>query len=70
MRTVSGIFLLLLCRRVLRCSELHSHLLLKFRNQHIISREGAVTVKILSSSSREKDKELECGKREKKREGD
>lgn len=59
MQTVSGIFPLLLCRRVL-----------KFRNQHIISREGAVTVKILSSSSREKDKELECGKREKKREGD
>lgn len=61
-----------------RCSELHSHLLSKFRNQHTLPREGAVrqkkkvTVKILSLLSREQAKswdveegEEEIGKVEK-----
>lgn len=73
MRTVSDIFPLLLCRRVrgypfvLRCSELHSHLLSKYRNQRTLPREGAVrpkkkvTVKILSLLPKEKAKSWDVG---------
>lgn len=81
MRTVSDIFPLLLYRRVrgypfvLRCSELHSHLLSKFRNQRTLPREGAVRPKKKKKShsqntfsvTKGKGKELGCGRREKRR---